>query len=128
MYKQKMYVCMYVCMYACTLLSDSLSSGQQQCHLVQTFLKWSIIEAKVVKCSSLAFRSRPSCTFYNPKLKLCGQDISFSGDISTTFLGLPIDLCLSYCDIKSSILTKLEDLCEKLMCSRFDKEQTTTVL
>ena len=97
-----------------TLLSDSPSSGQQQCHLVQKFLYWSKIEAKVVKCSSLAFRSRPSSTFYNPKLKLCGQDISFAGDKSTTFLGLPINLCLSSCDIKSSILTKLEDLCERV--------------
>ena len=27
---------------------------------------------------------------------------------------LPIDLCLSSCDIKLSILTKLEDLCERV--------------
>ncbi|XP_062498986.1 uncharacterized protein LOC134176331 [Corticium candelabrum] len=97
-----------------TLLSDSSSSGQQQCHLVQKFLDWSKIEARVVKCSSLAFRSRSSSTFYNPKLKLCGQDILFAGDKSTTFLGLPINLCLFSCDIKSSILTKLEDLCERV--------------
>ena len=68
----------------------------------------------VVKCSSLTFRNRPSSTFYNPKLKLCGQDIPFAGDKSTIFLGLSIDLCLLSCNIKSSILTKLEDLCERV--------------
>ena len=96
------------------LLSNSPSSGQQQCHLVQKFLKWSKSEAKVVKCRSLRFRSQPSSAFYNTKLKLCGQDIPFTGDESTTFLGLSIDLCLSSCDIKSNILSELQDLCKRV--------------
>ena len=81
---------------------------------MERFLNWSGIEAKVVKCRSLAFRSRPKSEFYDPMLHICGQQIPFVGEAGAIFLGLPLDLSLSNDKIQDMITTKLDDLCQKV--------------
>ena len=77
------------------LISNSLKNSQRQCNMVETFLQWTGMQAKVVKYRSLAFRSRPRSMFFDPNLQICGETIPFAGHSDNVFLGLPIDLSLS---------------------------------
>ena len=93
-----------------TLVSNSEKNCQLQCDVVERFLNWSGIEAKVVKCRSLAFRSRPKSEFYGPMLHICGQQIPFVGEAGAIFLGLPLDLSLSTDKIQDMITTKVDEV------------------
>ena len=84
------------------LISNSPQNCQRQCGAVEKFLNWSHIDAKVSKCRSLAFQSRPKFGFVDPELHLQGEMIPFIGDKEFSFLGLPIDLLLSDDKVKDT--------------------------
>ena len=79
------------------LISNSLKNSQRQCNMVETFLQWTGIQAKVVKCRSLAFRSRPRsisltpiCRFVVKRFRLRAIQIMFSLAFLLTYLYLLI--------------------------------------
>ena len=72
-------------------LSSSRLSCQHLLDMVDQWLQWSGMRAKVCKCHSLAIQS---CTgkLVNPELKLAGEPILFIGSRSIKFLGMRIQV------------------------------------
>ena len=94
------------------LCANSSSSCQALCHQTDTFLKWSGLEAKVPKCRSIAYHSRPKAEFYDSGLQLAEETIPWVGDSELYFLGLPVDPSLSTKPVRESLVNKLKSLCE----------------
>ena len=93
------------------VIGNSISS---LCHQTDKFLKWFKSEAKVAKCRIMAYDSRPTVEFYEPKIKLAGEIVPFVGNSETWFFGMLINIFLFGRIIKETLLSKLQCLLERV--------------
>ena len=73
------------------VIADSPAACQHQLKMVDQWLGWSGMKAKVPKCHSLAIQGSTGHTI-NPQLSLSGQTLPFVGNGTIKFLGLPIQI------------------------------------
>ena len=73
------------------LLADSPAAAQHLLGVVNQWLQWSGMRAKVCKCHSLALQGSTG-KLINPDLKLAGEPIPFIGNGSIKFLGMRIQV------------------------------------
>lgn len=81
--------------------------------MVERWLAWSGMKAKVPKCFSLALQGSTGRTF-DPQLMLEGQTLPFMGNQTIKFLGLPIriphDPTMARVNLKKSLDHMLESV------------------
>ena len=71
------------------IVTDVPATCQHLLTMVERWLAWSAMKAKVPKCFFLALQGSTGCTF-DPQLILAGQTLPFMGNQTIKFFGLPI--------------------------------------
>ena len=104
------------------LVADGPASSQKQLNLVDRWLHWSGLKAKVSKCCSLAIRASSSKPF-NPNLSLNQQPIPYLHHEPTKFLGLSVSFSPNHQHYKSELLDKLSSLMTKVDRSLVSRSQ-----
>lgn len=104
------------------LIADGPASCQRLLDIVDRWLKWAHMKAKVPKCCCLALRSSSSQPF-DPKLSLSGTPIPYIGNGSIKFLGIHITLYPNHTSSRDKIYDKLQSLLTKLDKSLLTRKQ-----
>ena len=98
------------------IVADGPATCQHLLTMVERWLAWSGMKAKVPKCFSLALQGSTGRTF-DPQLTLEGQTLPFMGNQTIKFLGLPIriphDPTMARVNLKESLdrMLKSVDQC-----------------
>ena len=98
------------------IIADGTAACQHLLTMVERWLVWSGMKAKVPKCVSLALEGSTGHTF-DPNLVLQGEKLPFVGNHTIKFLGLPITVPnnpnIAKADIKTSLdcMLKAVDQC-----------------
>jgi len=94
------------------LLANSPSSCQHLLGMVEKWLQWSGMKAKVQKCSSLAFQGS-SGKLIDPKFWIAGQQIPFAQQ-PVKFLGMRLEVPHNSAQSKAILTSKLQDMLQKI--------------
>ena len=94
------------------LVADGAASCQLLLSLVESWLQWSGMIAKIPKCFCLAIQASTAKRF-DPGLILHGQKIPFIGSKSITFLGGPLSVPTNRPEHQQNLETKLMTLMEQ---------------
>ena len=89
------------------LTASSRQNCQAMLDTTEKWLSWSLLKAKVSKCSAISINGQTGRTT-NPRLHIAQEMIPYLGNRSTSFLGLPINATLSLDSIKLQLQSKLE--------------------
>ena len=73
------------------VIANTPAACQQLLNMVDRWLEWSGMKAKVAKCHSVAIQSSTGHTM-DPQLTLSGQSLPFLGNGTIRFLGLPVQI------------------------------------
>ena len=98
------------------IIADGPATCQHLLTMVERWLTWSGMKAKMPKCFSLALQASSGRTF-DPQLMLAGQTLPFMGNQTIKLLGLPIriprDPTIAKVNLKESLdrMLKLVDPC-----------------
>ena len=95
------------------LVADGAASCQLLLSLVESWLQWSGMMAKIPKCFSLAIQASTAKRF-DPGLILHGQKIPFIGSKSIKFLGGPLSVPTNRPEHQQNLATKLMTLMERV--------------
>ena len=76
--------------------------------VAQHWLDWALMKAKVNKCVAVAIAGQTG-RVYDPKLAMAGEPLHFLVDKAVKFLGLPITIRFDSEEIKSSLMSKLDN-------------------
>jgi len=88
------------------LLADSPAACQHLLEIVEQWLQWSGIRAKVCKCHSLALQGSTG-KLIDPQLLIDGETIPFIGNNSIKFLGMRIQVPHNTTTTKETLMTNL---------------------
>lgn len=109
-----------------SFLADGPASCQYLLLLLEKWLRWSQMEAKLPKCKSLAFKASSSKP-YDPNLTLFGQKIPYIGNNTIYFLGIPISLHLPRKAPRQSIYSKVETMLIKIDKTLLSRQQKLNI-
>ena len=76
--------------------------------VTQHWLDWALMKAKVNKCVAVVITGQTG-RVYDPKLAMAGELLPFLADKAVKFLGLPITTRFDSEEIKSSLMSKLDN-------------------
>jgi len=88
------------------LLADSPTACQHLLEIVEQWLQWSGMRAKVCKCHSLALQGSTR-KLIDPQLLIDGETIPFIGNNSIKFLGMRIQVPHNTTTTKETLMTNL---------------------
>ena len=104
------------------LLANSPASCQHLLNMVDNWLKWSGMKAKVPKCHSIALQGssgRP----VDPKLHLAGDAIPYAANGSVKLLGVQIHVPHDISDTKKALATRLQWMLERVDACPVTRQQ-----
>ena len=104
------------------LLANGPSGAQLQLSLVERWLKWSGMKAKIAKCSSLAVEASTAKRF-NPTLFLGEELIPYVGEGTVKFLGVPVSVPINKKSMQIQIQEKLQHMLVKVDESNVTRKQ-----
>ena len=93
---------------SCLIAKDS-SACQSLLRVVEKWLLWAGMKAKVPKCHSVAIEASTGKPI-DPHLKLDGKEIPFLGQTSIKFLGLSISIPRNTNDIRRNLVSLLDKM------------------
>ena len=97
-----------------TLVSKSPSDLQRLCNIVSDLCQWSQLTIKMSKCSCLGLSFKPKFHLRNPSVSISNESVPFLGSESSIFFGMPINGNMSDDNFKSSLISKVKTLMQKL--------------
>ena len=101
------------------VIGNTPAACQHLLGMVERWLDWSLLGAKVPKCHSLGIQASTGRTM-NPGLSIAGEVIPPVNDDSFKFLGMPVRVYNSNISAKTSLKEKL-----KTMLNAVDNSQVT---
>ena len=104
------------------IVSSTPAGCQHLLDVVQRWLEWAQLKAKVPKCHSIAFQAS-SGKVVNPGLSVNGEIIPLVDDNTFKFLGMPVQLSKSNNDARASLQEKLSLLLERVDSSLLTRQQ-----
>ena len=104
------------------LLANSPASCPHLLNMVDNWLQWSGMKAKVPKCHSMALQGssgRP----VDPKLHLAGDAIPYAANGPVKFLGMQIHVPHDISDTKKALATRLQWMLERVDACTVTRQQ-----
>jgi hypothetical protein len=95
------------------LLANSPSSCQHLLNMVDRWLQWSGMRAKIPKCHSMAIQSS-SGRCIDPKLQLAGGTIPYAGSGPVRFLGMQVHVPHNAAQAKETLTRRLQEMMRKV--------------
>ena len=90
------------------LVSNSKENCQTMLDVAQHCLDWALMKAKVNECAAVAITGQTG-RVCDPKLAMAGEPLPSLADKAVKFLGLPITTRFDSEEIKSSLMSKLDN-------------------
>lgn len=95
------------------LLANSQASCQHLLDMVDRWLQWSGMRAKIPKCHSMAIQSSTGRST-DPKLQLAGGTIPYAGSGPVRFLGMQVNIPHDSAQAKETLSRHLQELMQKV--------------
>ena len=90
--------------------------------VAQRWLDWALMKAKVNKCVAVAITGQTG-RVYDPKLAMAGEPLPSLADKAVKFLGIPITTQFDSEEIKSSLMSKLDNYLTRVHKAPLTRQQ-----
>ena len=95
------------------LLANSPASCQYLLNIVDEWLQWSGMQAKVPKCHSMALQGSTGRPI-DPKLHLAGDTIPYAANGPVKFLGMQIHIPHDAANVKENLVNRLKQMLDRV--------------
>ena len=104
------------------LVSNSKENCQTMLDVTQHWLDWALMKAEVNECVAVAITGQTG-RVYDPKLAMAGEPLPLLADKAVKFLGLPITTRFDSKEIKSSLMSKLDNYLTRVHKAPLSRQQ-----